>query len=207
MNKEPIILVGGGGHCKACIDVIEMEGIYNVAGIVDDKSKIGQKLLGYDYIGTDDDLEELIKKYKNALVTVGQIKSAKVRIKLYNILKKYNAILPVIISPLAYVSKSSNIKEGTIVMHNVIVNVDASVGENCILNTNSLIEHETIIGKNCHVSTGAKVNGQVKVGMECFLGSGCVIANNVKITDNVIIPAGTTVFKDVLKQGLYFKKK
>ena len=33
--KEEIILIGGGGHCKSCIDVIEQEGKYQIAGIVD----------------------------------------------------------------------------------------------------------------------------------------------------------------------------
>ena len=33
--KEKIILIGGGGHCRACIDVIEQEGRFTIAGIVD----------------------------------------------------------------------------------------------------------------------------------------------------------------------------
>jgi len=32
--KEKIILIGGGGHCKSCIDVIEQEGRFIIAGIV-----------------------------------------------------------------------------------------------------------------------------------------------------------------------------
>ena len=35
MIKEEIILIGGGGHCKSCIDVIEAEGKYTIAGIPD----------------------------------------------------------------------------------------------------------------------------------------------------------------------------
>ncbi|MBI4645951.1 MAG: acetyltransferase, partial [Bacteroidia bacterium] len=31
-GKQKIILIGGGGHCKACSDVIETEGKYNIAG-------------------------------------------------------------------------------------------------------------------------------------------------------------------------------
>ncbi len=27
---KEIILIGGGGHCKACIDVIEQTGFYNI---------------------------------------------------------------------------------------------------------------------------------------------------------------------------------
>jgi len=33
--KKELILIGGGGHCTACIDVIEQEGRFAIAGIVD----------------------------------------------------------------------------------------------------------------------------------------------------------------------------
>ena len=42
--KDPIILIGGGGHCKSCIDVIESEGRFQIVGIVDLKENIGKKL-------------------------------------------------------------------------------------------------------------------------------------------------------------------
>jgi len=41
---KKIILLGGGGHCKSCIDVIENENIYKIAGIIDKKKKIFIKL-------------------------------------------------------------------------------------------------------------------------------------------------------------------
>ena len=57
--KEKIILIGGGGHCKSCIDVIVQEGKYRIAGIVDLPEKLHQKILGYEIISTDDDMPRL----------------------------------------------------------------------------------------------------------------------------------------------------
>ena len=34
---KKIILLGGGGHCKSCIDVIENENKYKIIGIIDKK--------------------------------------------------------------------------------------------------------------------------------------------------------------------------
>jgi sugar O-acyltransferase (sialic acid O-acetyltransferase NeuD family) len=169
--KEKILLVGGGGHCKSAIDVIEREGKYNIAGIIDIKENVGKLILGYKIIGCDDDLQKLRKQYKNALVTVGHIKTNKTRIKLFKLLKKYQYILPVIISPLAYVSKYANIKEGTIIMHHALVNANACVGVNCIINTKALVEHDAIIGDHCHIATAAIVNGGVKIKENTFFGS------------------------------------
>ena len=61
MKKEEIILVGGGGHCKSCIDVIEQEGRFLIAGIVDMPEKLGEKILDYEILCTDDDLPSLVR--------------------------------------------------------------------------------------------------------------------------------------------------
>ncbi len=168
---EKILLVGGGGHCKAVIDVIEQEKKYKIAGIIDKKEFIGKELLGYKFIGSDSDLEELFKEYKNAFITVGHIKSNSVRIELFNKLKEIGYMFPTIISPIAYVSRHSNIDEGTVIMHGTIVNADAKIGKNCIINSNALVEHDSVVEDNCHISTATVVNGGVVVKENTFFGS------------------------------------
>lgn len=42
MNVRPLILIGGGGHCKAVIDVAETAG-YTILGILDIPEKVGKK--------------------------------------------------------------------------------------------------------------------------------------------------------------------
>ena len=73
MNE--IILIGGGGHCKSVIDVIEQEGRFEIVGIIDKPELLGSCILGYSVIGCDNDLDSLAKKYLNAIITVGQIKN------------------------------------------------------------------------------------------------------------------------------------
>ncbi|MBL4594181.1 MAG: acetyltransferase [Flavobacteriales bacterium] len=149
MNKPTIILIGGGGHCKSCIDVIEHEDKFSIAGIIDVKEKIGQTVLGYPIIGSDEDLNEIAKKSDNFLITIGQLKSTTLRMKLFEKIKKLGKNLPIIISPSAYVSKHTRIGEGTIIMNGAILNASSTVGKNCIINTNALIEHDTTIENHC----------------------------------------------------------
>ena len=59
---KKLILLGGGGHCKACIDVIEQEGSYEIIGILDIPDMVGKKILGYPVIGTDDEIDRFIRK-------------------------------------------------------------------------------------------------------------------------------------------------
>lgn len=191
MNK--IILIGGGGHCKSAIDVIEQEAQFEIAGIIDKPELLGSKILGYQVIGNDFDLENLAKKYQYALITVGQIKSPSLRIKLFDLAQKFGFLLPCIVSPSAYVSKHSKIGNGTIVMHNAIINANTSIGENCIINSKALIEHDCLIADHCHISTNAIINGGVKIESKCFIGSSVITKNNIIIKKNSFIKAGSLV--------------
>ena len=188
---DKILLIGGGGHCKSVIDVIEQEGKYTIAGIVDKKEHLGQEVLGYKIIGCDDDLEKLYKTYKYAVVTVGQIKTNALRVKIFNQLKNIGYVLPTIVSPLSYVSKHSFIEEGTAVMHQVLINANVKIGKNCIINTKALIEHDCIIEDNCHISTGAIVNGGVVVKGNTFVGSGATTKESIAVSG--FIKAGSVV--------------
>lgn len=200
---EPIILIGGGGHCISCIDVLRLENKFKIVGIIDIINKVGTTLSGIKVIGTDDDISSLASEYKNFLITIGQIKSSEKRVSIYNKVKLNGGKLPSVISPKAYVSSSAFVDEGTIIMHNAIVNANAVIGKNCIINTGALIEHEVIIGDFCHISTHAVVNGQVMVGKKSFLGSNSVISNNVSLPDEIIVAAGACIMKDPEKKGIY----
>jgi sugar O-acyltransferase (sialic acid O-acetyltransferase NeuD family) len=191
--KDSIILIGGGGHCGACIDVIEQEGRFTIAGIVDVPDKKQHNVLGYPVIGSDADLSELIKTIPNVLITVGQIESPTRRIELFNKLKQTGAHFPVIQSPLAYVSPHAHVAEGTIVMHHALINAGARVGRNCIVNNKALVEHDAVIEDHCHISTGAIVNGGVTIGSGSFFGSGAVSKEYTSIPANSFIRANSLI--------------
>lgn len=191
MAKEKIVLIGGGGHCHSVIDVIEQENKYEIIGIVDKKELIGTKVLNYDIIGCDDDLPKIFKICQNAVISVGQIQSSLAREKLFKLAKKIGFSLPIIISPLAYVSKYAKIKEGTVIMHHVLVNANAAIGENCIINTKALIEHDSIIEDNCHISTASVINGGVNVKNGTFYGSNATSKEYIEVVG--FIKAGSLV--------------
>ena len=155
--KPKIVLLGGGGHCKSCIDVIESEGEYTIAGILDAADKVGQDILGYPIIGTDEEIPSLVQQGFSFLITVGQIKNPQTRISLFQELKKLNALLPFIVSPSAIVSKHSKVKDGTIIMHQAIINAGANIGENCIINNKALIEHDAFVGTLQNISQPMQV--------------------------------------------------
>ena len=195
--KENIILIGGGGHCRSCIDVIESSRKYRICGIVDIAEQIHQKILGYEIIATDEEIPRLVHEYPNFLVTLGQIHSPDKRMTIFNLLKKNGAFLPVIVSPWAHVSRHASVEEGSIVMHHALLNAGVGVGRNCIINTKALIEHDARIGDHCHISTGAVLNGGVKIGKSTLVGSGTMIKESLTVGNNSIIGAGASISRDI----------
>ena len=197
---KKIILVGAGGHCKSCIDVIENGNKYKIVGIID-KNKHKNFLFNYK-IFPESYLNKKLSKNNHAFVAVGQISNYEVRVKLFDKLKNLGFKIPSLISPLAYISKHAVIGEGTIIMHGAIVNAGATVGNNCIINTNSLVEHDVIIGDHTHISTEATINGGAVIKDKVFVGSRAIIKNNIIVGKGSIIGAGIYVKKNLKNNSL-----
>ena len=195
-KKSGILLIGGGGHCKSVIDVIEQEGIYEIAGIIDNDIDAGERLLaingnyGYKVLGGDDDLPRLRELYEYAFITVGHIRSPEIRIKLFDLVKSLNFNVPVICSPRAYISRYAVIEEGTVVMHDALINANARIGRNCIINTKALVEHDAVVEDFCHISTAAVVNGAATVRQKTFFGSNATSRESVVTKESDFIKAG-----------------
>ena len=193
MPTKPLILLGGGGHCKSVMDVAESAG-YAILGVLDKPELVGTSVLDYKVIGTDDDMSQYVDKAE-FVITVGQIKSSALRRKLAQMVLDAGGKLATIIASDAYVSNYATIGEGTVVMHKAVLNAGAKIGTNCIINTMANIEHDVQVGDFCHVSTGVMANGEVKIGDDSFIGSGSVIHQCIAIEANSVIPAGSVVRK------------
>ena len=196
MTKTPILLVGAGGHARACIDVIEQEGRFAVAGLVGLPHEVGTRVLGYPVLGTDADLPALLGDCAHALVSIGQIKTPEPRMRLFNLLEQSGYALPVIVSPRAYVSPHAMLGAGTIVMHGAVVNASAVVGRNCIINSHALIEHDAVIEAHCHVATTAAINSSVHIGAGTFIGSNSSVRQHINIGERCLIGMGQRVLAD-----------
>ena len=200
--KNKLLIIGSGGHCLSCINIIERENKFKIVGLVD-KIKTNKKIK-YKIIGNDSELEKLKKKSKYAFIALGQIKSSKVRRNIYKNLQKLNFSIPKIISKNSVVSNDAKILDGSIIMNMSHVNANVKIGKNCIINSYCNIEHDVEIKDFVHISTGVIINGGCKIGSDTFIGSGAIIHNNINIGKNCIIGAGKIISKN-LKSGSIIK--
>jgi sugar O-acyltransferase (sialic acid O-acetyltransferase NeuD family) len=197
MSKTKILLIGAGGHASSCIDLIEETGKFKIIGIIGTEFEIGNKILGYEVIGNDSEIEKFKSLAKDVVLGVGQIKSAEKRIQIVDDLLSKGFNFHSVVSPHSHISKSSQVGVGTVVMHNATINTGTNIGNYSIINTGAILEHGTSVGDYSHISTGVILNGESKIGNSTFVGSGSVIKEQVKIGNNCLVGMGQVVKNDL----------
>lgn len=188
-----IILYGAGGHAKSCIEILSKLKKFKISYLISINDK--RKELFRSKIINEKNLA--FKKKQNILIAIARHDQINKRSNVFLKYKKLGYVFPKIISKSAYLSKSSTVLEGSIIMNNSLININARIGKNCVINNFSLIEHDVSIGDHTIVSTAVKINGNVKIGKKCFIGSGAIISNNIVIGDNCKIGAGKVIMKNV----------
>ena len=195
---EKIVLLGGGGHAKVIIDLINACGNYEIAGIVDAKLAVGVSVSGGTVLGDDGILSKLYASgIKNTCIAVGSIKDNSVRKALYEKVKNAGFLVPALIHPSAVISGKSHIREGAQIMAGAIVQTDSSIGENTIVNTGAIVEHDCAVGSHVHICPGATLSGWCLIGEGAFIGAGATVLQGTKIGSNAVVAAGAVVIADV----------
>ena len=200
MTASAILLIGAGGHSKSCIEAVESDGKHRIFGIIGLKEEVGSKILGYQVVGTDEDLNDIVENCGLAIISAGQIKSPALRRHLYGLAFSAGFVFPRIVARSAHVSQHSVIGAGTLVMPGAVVMPGVKIGINSIVNSQALVEHDAEIGQDCHISTGALINGGCHIGDGTFIGSGAIIKHGVNIGSNCVIGMGVHVKSDVLSE-------
>lgn len=205
MVKEDLLLIGAGGHAKACIDVIENQDRFRIIGLIGTIEEYGKSILGYEILGTDSELPKIRNRVKNAFIVVGQIKNNRIRKEIYDNLKSLRYELPTIFASSSYISKYAKIGEGSILMHQSVVNSGATIGVNSIINTRALVEHDCVVGNHCHIATASVLNGGVRLGDQAFIGSGAIVREGIQIGKGCLIGMGLKVLKDLPNDTVFIR--
>lgn len=192
-EKENIFVFGAGGHAKVVIDVVERQGLYEIAFLVDDDRTMKDTLFyGYRIIGSR--IELLSGTVMKGIVAIG---CNMARCKVATWLKEHGYELISVVHPSAQLARGTNIGVGTVVMAGAIINSDVIVGENVIVNSKASLDHDCSIGRCSHIAPGAILCGSVTVSDGTFICAGATILPNISVGSNVIVGAGSTVVSDL----------
>ena len=201
---DEIILLGGGGHAKVLIDLINASGQFEISGILDTQLEVGTKVLNIPVIGDDDLLSGLYNKgIKNVCIAVGSVKDTTRRRMLFDKVKQIGFLVPYLLHPQAIiVSRNVHFSEGVQIMAGVTVQTGSLFKENTIINTGAIIEHDCSIGSHVHICSGVVISGGCTVGDGTFIGAGATVMQGINIGKCVTVAAGAVVVKDVPESSM-----
>jgi sugar O-acyltransferase (sialic acid O-acetyltransferase NeuD family) len=180
---KEIALIGGGGHAKVIIEIIEEAGGRVV--FINDTDKTVTDVIGYA-------VSDAMPPADNAvIISVG---SNRIRKRIASEIKNEMATA---IHPKANLSSRCKIGEGTVVMAGATINSDALIGKHCIINTNASVDHDCHIGDFVHIAPGVSIAGTVSIGEGTLVGIGSCIIPGINIGKWVTIGAGSVIINDV----------
>lgn len=201
-TKNPVVVVGGGGHAKVLASVLRKLG-YILVGYTDPEDR--GSILGMSYLGNDGILRELVGGGLGVLaaIGVGKVDASDFRSRLASQVQALGYRFPPIVSPQAILNEEVEFGDGAAVFDGAVVNSGTVVGRLCIINTNSTVEHDCRLGENIHIAPGATISGGVTIGDHCFIGAGSTLVQGTTVCAGCLIGAGSTVTSDLLVPGTY----
>ncbi len=189
--KQPIILLGSGGHARVLLDALYCNGIEPL-GYVDCKKSAAD--IGIDYLGDDEYLEGLSC---DELLLVNGVGDITRRQQLFESFKTQGFNFGQVIHPSAIISKSALLAEGVQVMAGAVIQTGVNIDENVIINTRASIDHDCSVGSHSHVAVGAVLAGDVRVSKNVLIGAGSTVIQGLTIGSDSVVAAGAVVIHDV----------
>ncbi|QMV41701.1 acetyltransferase [Cohnella cholangitidis] len=196
MKTKSCIVIGGGGHAKVLIDMLNRNG-YNIVGYSALSPSNQEVFRELAYLNAEIDLDS--KEFSTIALFngIGSTGNPKKRKEVFEQWTRKGYPFPAIVHPLAFVADDVRLADGAQVMVGAIVQPSSSVGENSIINTKSSVDHDCFVGNHVHISPGAVLCGDVCVEDEAHIGAGAIIKQGIRVGMGSIVGAGAVVVNNI----------
>jgi len=200
LRREPVVIIGAGGHAKVIIDIIKTQNSYDIVGCLDEAPGNGREVAGVKIIGADVMLPKLRKNgIDKIFVAIGDNKK---RAELAKQAQNLGFRLINAISPYAYIADTVELHDGLAVMPGAVVNAGSRIMDNAIVNTKASVDHDCVVGSCCHVGPGCTLAGNVRLGEGVFLGAGTAVIPGVSVGSWSVTGAGAAIVADIPANAL-----
>lgn len=197
-EKQPVVLMGAGGHAAVVASIIEALESFFIVGYT--APSAGETIISchYKYLGDDSVLPALFSQgVKLAALGLGGTGDNRPRCELYKQVRALGFEFPLLKHPSAVVAPDVVCGEGCVIAPGAVVNAGAKLGTNVIVNSGSIVEHDCVIADHVHIATGAVLCGGVRVERLAHIGAGAVVIQGVTVGEGAVVGAGAVVVDDV----------
>ena len=183
---KKLYIIGGGGFGKEVFGWKNdfKESFSNIEILDDNLSKLSSI--------------ESIKNQKDLFNFIIAIGNNKVREKIYENVKSFNAAndLNFFIGQ-SYLGTNIKLGLNNLIMHNSSIGQNSTIGDNNHIHGQTVIGHDVAIGKNNSIGSHVFIGGEVKIGNSVTIYPGSTIAPRIKIEDGATIGIGSVVIRNV----------
>jgi sugar O-acyltransferase (sialic acid O-acetyltransferase NeuD family) len=195
--KNPIIIVGSGGHACSTLELIDDTKNFNVIGYSSDNGEALDGFFGLDFLGGIDELSKLYNESNNlAMGFVGKWPLEE-RTGIFEKLIEVGFHFPPLIHPSAQIGSQVTVGIGSQVHPNAVLRKSAKVGKGSVVNTAATIDHNSEIGDFTIINPNVTVCGNVLVGDQCYIGASATIIEKITVGKGSFVTAGSVVTRDV----------
>lgn len=197
-SSSAIVIFGGGGRARVCIDLLRLTGGYEIIGVIDDKLPPGTSVLGVPVIGGRDRLTDLrARGVRFAVNALGSAEHAEPRLVVHRLLETTGFVQPNLIHPRAMVEPSVVMGTANHILAGAIVGSAVRLGSGVTVNCGAIASHDSVLDDHVHLAPGAILAGSVHVGAESLVGMGATVYLKVRLGRRVRIKNGSHVFGNV----------
>ncbi|WP_410770672.1 acetyltransferase [Fontibacillus sp. BL9] len=202
MSELPLILLGGGGHAKVCLELLLRQGRSCIGYTAVEASESFASNLRY--MGSDNDIFSYSPDEVMLVNGIGKVAFNSLRRDLYQKFKEHGYSFATLIHESSVVASSALIGEGVQIMAASVVQANASLNDNVIINTRAVVEHDCTVDVHSHISPGAIVCGTCKIGEHVHIGAGATLIEGIQVGGNSVIGAGSLVLRDVRESTMVY---
>lgn len=193
MSKQTkLLILGARIFAEEIADLVTDTPNIEVAGFVEnmDQERCNEPLLGKPVHWISE-----LDKFQNCKLISG-IGTTKRRGYIEQV-TPYGLAFATLVHPMARLSSSSKIGEGTILSVGATVASHTRIGRHVIVNRGALIGHHTQIGDYVTIGPGVNIAGKCEIGEGSYIAMGAIVIDRVKVGCNAVVGAGSVVTKDV----------
>ncbi len=165
-KRMNLLILGAGSQGPVVKETAQALGVFNAIAYLDDDPD--NKLA----IDSCENYKKYVDLYPIAIPSFG---NCELRARWIDRLEKAGFILPTLIHPMATVSPSAVVEEGTIVEMKAIVSTNARIKHGCIVSSGAVVDVNAVVSENTHVGSAATVKKNAVVPPYTVISSGDVV--------------------------------
>ena len=195
---KQLLVVGSSGHASAVLEAIELQGEFEVGGLLDSCEPKGARKHGYPICGAMEEAAELSDAYtcRSFFVAIGD-NCARWKISQRLAATIRDVEFPAVVHPSVLVSRSARIGPGSVIMAGSVIATNAVIKEGCIVYTASTVNHDCRMDDYASISPGVHLGGGARIGIRSSIGIGSTVREKVSIGRDSVVGAGSVVLDDI----------